>query len=569
MSSFSDYPFKPALVKAIDALGFDSPTPIQQQAFTHLLESSQDLIAMAQTGTGKTAAFSLPILNAIDIDLAHPQAIILSPTRELGLQIHQQLEAFAKYLPGLNALAVYGGASMEKQIQALKKGVQIVVGTPGRTLDLIKRKKLDISKVQWVVLDEADEMLGMGFQDDMDAILETTPKTKQTLLFSATVPPEIKQLSKRYMHKPAQIRVSPSEVISSSNVTHGFYLVAAKERYDALKRIVDNSPEIYGMIFCRTRRETQEVAEKLMQQGYSADTLHGDLNQNQRDQVMRKFRQKQIQILVATDVAARGIDVTELTHVINYNLPDDDEVYVHRSGRTGRAGNNGKCVSIINNKDMRRIRFIEKKVGKIEKLKVPNAQEICQGQLLFRLDRIANEAIDEKAIAPYMQAANECLGELTKEQLVERLVSRELTRFVQFYQGARDLNVTERAETRSRNSNSNSNGQRLFINIGKKQKLDPKALLGFINKQARNKDIDIGNIDIHDTFSFFDVPVDYAQNMLDALNGSQFQDRKVSVELSQQAKSSSPRKNRAKPKSSSSRVKAKAKPKARAKRAER
>ncbi len=531
MSSFKDYGFKKEILKALDDLGFEKPSLIQEKAFAQLASSEQDLIAMAQTGTGKTAAFSLPVLNEIDVDIRKPQVIILSPTRELGLQIAKNIEDYSKYMDGVRVQAVYGGADIEKQIRGIKKGAQIIVGTPGRTLDLLKRKRLDLSEIQWLVLDEADEMLSMGFKDDLDAILAGTPDYKQTLLFSATMPKEAERLASKYMINPAQIKVSPEKNIGNKNVTHNYYVVNARDRYTALKRLVDFAPEIYGIIFCRTKRETKDIADQLMQEGYLADAIHGDLSQAQRDYVMKRFRSQKLQILVATDVAARGIDVNELTHVINYNLPDEDEVYVHRSGRTGRAGNEGVCSTIITNREISKIRSIERKVGKMKKEVVPTGKQICEKQLFSTIDKIGKIEINHEEIDEYLPAIYDQLKEMDREELLQRLVSLEFNRFLDFYKGSSDINVEER-ESRARSTKSGFT--RFFINVGKKDNMNPKELLVLINENINVRNIEIGSIDLLESFSFFEADSTHKDEILNSMNRIQYKGNRVSVEEAQQ-----------------------------------
>ncbi|MFV0237686.1 MAG: DEAD/DEAH box helicase [Flavobacteriales bacterium] len=533
MSSFKDYGFNEEILKALDDLGFEKPSPIQEKSFEQLASSEQDLIAMAQTGTGKTAAFSLPILNEIDVAIRKPQVIILSPTRELGLQIAKNIEDYSKYMEGVRVQAVYGGADIEKQIRGIKKGAQIIVGTPGRTLDLLNRKRLDLSEIQWLVLDEADEMLSMGFKDDLDAILAGTPDYKQTLLFSATMPKEAQNLASKYMISPAKIKVSPEKNIGNKNVTHEYYIVNARDRYTALKRLVDFAPEIYGIIFCRTKRETKDIADQLMQEGYSADAIHGDLSQAQRDYVMKRFRDKNLQILVATDVAARGIDVNELTHVINYNLPDEEEVYVHRSGRTGRAGNQGVCATVITNREVGKIRSIERKVGKMQKKNIPTGKQICEKQLFSTIRKIGKIEINHKEIDEYLPAIYEELSDMSREELLQRLVSLEFNRFLDFYKGSRDINVEEREE-KARGRSSKNGFTRFFINVGKKDRMNPKELLILINENTKIRNIEIGSIDLLENFSFFEADSTHKDEILTAMNRIQYRGNRVSVEEAQQ-----------------------------------
>jgi len=538
MIKFEETGLSPEILRAVADLGFESPTPIQEKTISHLINSENDLVALAQTGTGKTAAFSLPIVEQVDPDSAATQALILCPTRELCMQVARDIQDFTKYLKKLQVLPIYGGAGIEPQIKALKKGAQIVVGTPGRVIDLMKRKKLIINDIQWMVLDEADEMLNMGFKDDLDFILAETPPTRQTLLFSATMPPEIAAIAKNYMNNPEEVTVGKKNS-GAENVQHTFYMVHARDRYLALKRLADINPDVYGIVFCRTRRETKEVADRLMQDGYNADALHGDLSQAQRDQVMGRFRSKHLQILVATDVAARGLDVDDLTHVINFSLPDDIESYIHRSGRTGRAGKSGTSIAIINMKEMGKIRAIEKKMGKqFEKGLVPDGKEICERQLLNLVDKIHNIGVDEEQIAPFMDVINEKLASLDKEEIIKKFVSVEFSRFLDYYQNASDLNANVK-EKRGAKSGKEGRGSRrdrdsrkgkkergpakyreeaveyarFHINVGSKSRLNPVRLMGLINDNTSKKGVSIGKIEILRNFSFFEVDAGYAKDV--------------------------------------------------------
>ncbi len=438
---FTEMGFSPEVAKAIDVLGFIEPTPIQEKVIPVLMDTPRDIIGLAQTGTGKTAAYGLPSIEHIDINARHPQLLILSPTRELCMQITKDLEDFSKFMKGMNIVAVYGGAPMDKQISSLKKGAHIVVATPGRINDLIRRNRIDLSNISILVLDEADEMLKMGFREDVDIILAQTPAEKTTLLFSATMSPGIVTIAKRYMHNPIEITMGKKNA-SAENVSHVYHVVNASDRYNSLKRIADYNPDIYGIVFCRTRQETKEVAEWLMRDGYNAEALHGDLSQAQRDFVMKKFRDKNLNLLVATDVAARGLDVNNLSHVINYNLPDDIEVYTHRSGRTGRAGKEGKAVSIIQIRERNRIAQIEQVTRKtFDRQPVPGGVEICERQLFSMVERMQNAEVSHKQIDPYMQTVYDMLSELPKEEVIKRFVSLEFNRFLEYYKNAPDLNA--------------------------------------------------------------------------------------------------------------------------------
>ena len=542
--TFSEIGLNQNIQKAIADLGFETLTPIQQEAIPYLLENETDLIALAQTGTGKTAAFGLPILHKIEVERKLPQAIILCPTRELCLQISKDMESYSKYIKGLKVTPVYGGASIVPQIQLLKSGTQIIVGTPGRVIDLINRKALRLQDIEFVILDEADEMLNMGFKDDLDIILAETPKEKQTLLFSATMPKEVMRISKTYMFSAKTIEVA-SRNEGTKNVDHHYYMVNASDRYKALRRICDINPDIYGIVFCRTRRETADIADKLMQDGYNADAIHGELSQAQRDHVMARFRQKKLQMLVATDVAARGLDINDLTHVINYNLPDDNEIYVHRSGRTGRAGKKGISIIIAHSREGRKLKDIERMIKRDLILKkVPNGDEICQIQLMRLVDKVVATEINHQ-IDRYLPSIEEKLAHLDKEQLIKHFVSTEFNRFLSFYKNAPDLNISV-----SKNNDSNKRGEknnqktertghaeqghtRFFINLGKEKDLHAHNLIGLINEYTRNRNIPIGKIDIMRKFSFFEVPSDFATDVLGGLSDANWNGNRVNVEVSQ------------------------------------
>lgn len=462
MSTFQELGLRQEIVTAITEMGFEKPTSIQAKSIPHILSSTQDLIGRAQTGTGKTGAFGLPILNKLNLKSDHVQALILCPTRELCIQITNELQNFALHLKEVRIIPVYGGANISTQIFALKNKGQIVVGTPGRTLDLINRKKLKVDEIKWLVLDEADEMLSMGFKDDMDAILATTPEDKQTLLFSATLPPAILKMVKTYMNQPAEIAAEKVQT-GADNVTHHYYEVQARDRYLALKRIIDFYPSIYAIVFCRTRAETKEIAEKLSADGYNSDALHGDLSQEQREYTMGRFRSKSLQLLIATDVAARGLDVTDLSHAINYNLPDDPDTYIHRSGRTGRAHRKGISVTIIHSKEHGRIRDVERRVGKpFEKKRVPTGQEICAKQLYALIDRVENVDVDENQIKEHLPVINNKLSWLDRDELIKRFVSIEFNRFLAYYKDSKDINV----ESRSRDDKNNTRSDRSFDERG-------------------------------------------------------------------------------------------------------
>ncbi len=553
MSIFESMGLKAEILSAIQDLGFENPTPVQEKAIPFLLESDQDMVALAQTGTGKTAAFGLPIIQQFDSSVNAPQALILSPTRELALQIANDLESFSKNLDKAKIAVLYGGSDIRKQITSLEKGAQIIVGTPGRTLDLIKRKKLKVNQIQWLVLDEADEMLSMGFKDDLDAILEDTPAEKQTLLFSATMPKEIVSIARKYMTDPHEISVGKKNT-AAENVEHNYYLIHAKDRYIALKRIADINPNIYGIIFCRTRAETKEVADKLMQDGYNADALHGDLSQAQRDHVMSRFRAKHLQMLVATDVAARGLDVNELTHVINYNLPDDPEVYIHRSGRTGRAGKKGVSVTLIHMREKGKLRDVEKKVGKkFNKVPVPQGKEICEKQLFSLIDKVEKVEFNDEQIGEFMPVIYKKLAWLDREELIKHFVSVEFNRFLQYYENAKDINVDEAREKEfARNERGNRRGRedrsrggdrgkgrrgnggsmsRFFFSLGKKSGVNKRAIIDLINQNTPGKSIDIGSIEVLKGFSFFEIDSNYEKELIKAFKNAKFRGQKVNIEI--------------------------------------
>ncbi|MDW3650396.1 MAG: DEAD/DEAH box helicase [Bacteroidia bacterium] len=533
IETFAETGLDENILAGVEALGFVNPTEVQSLAIPTILESDRDLIALAQTGTGKTAAFGLPIIQKVDTKSKAVQAIILSPTRELAIQIVNDLKDFSKKVRGLHVTAVYGGANIGTQIRELKKGSQIVVGTPGRTLDLIRRKELALGKVEFLVLDEADEMLNMGFQKDLDAIFAETPKEKQSLLFSATMPKEIQRISRKYMNDPAEISVGQRNS-GAKNVSHEFYMVHARERYRALMRILDMVPNVYGIVFCRTRRDTRDVARKLSQDGYNADAIYGDLTQAQRDQVMTAFRNKHIQILVATDVAARGIDVDELTHVINYELPDDLEVYVHRSGRTGRAGNSGISVSIIHTRETRKISSLERMIGKqFQKKLVPSGLEICQNRIFNFIDHVEKTEVKEEQLAEFLPEIEKKLEWMSREELIKHFISVEFNRFLNMYRNAPDLNVSSSRDRKSdRDSGSRKKVEfvRYHINVGSRQGLNPHRLMGLVNEKLRNRKVRIGKIEILRKFSFFEIDSQVDKNMAPAFEGAVFEG--VELELS-------------------------------------
>ncbi|HIP27053.1 MAG TPA: DEAD/DEAH box helicase [Flavobacteriaceae bacterium] len=538
MSSFKDLGLSENITSALEDLGYKKPTEIQELAIPQILGSDKDLKAFAQTGTGKTAAFALPVLEKIDVNSKSTQAIILSPTRELAIQITKNIKEFAKNIKGLKVVAVYGGANITNQIADLRKGAQIVVGTPGRTVDLINRRSLKLGGVKWVILDEADEMLNMGFKEDIDHILDATPDKKQTLLFSATFPREVEAIARNYMFKPAEISAGTKNQ-GADTVEHQYYLVSEKNRYPTLKRIVDVNTGIYGIIFCRTRRETQEIADKLIQDGYGADSLHGELSQAQRDIVMKKFRTKKIQILVATDVAARGIDVTDLTHVINHKLPDQLESYTHRSGRTGRAGAEGISIVIVTNKDKRRIQQIERKINKkfIQK-EVPSGKEIVGIKLLQYAQKIKAIKVNEEDLSENFEEIAKDLKKLTKDELIKRFIYNELEHLLNYYQKTQDIG----GDT-GRERVTDENMQRFFINTGNMDGLNPARMIGLINDYLGIK-VDIGQIEILKSFSFFEIPKEHTEALLKGFEDAEFNGRSVNVEVTTQPKTRSRNRDR-------------------------
>lgn len=537
--NFTELALDERILKAIDEMGFTQPTPIQEKVIPVIFENEQDLIGLAQTGTGKTAAFGLPILGKVDLNSKSVQALILSPTRELGIQIANDIEKFSKYMPSLRLTAVYGGANIASQISSLKKGSHIVVGTPGRTVDLIKRKALKIDNLNCLVLDEADEMLHMGFKEDLDFILSHAPDKKQTLLFSATMPKEIRDIASVYMNNPKEISAGAKNK-GAENVSHQYYVTQARDRYNALKRIVDFNPDIYGIVFCRTRSETKLVADKLIQDGYNADALHGDLSQSQRDYVMNRFRIGNIQLLVATDVAARGLDVDNLSHIINYNLPDESEAYIHRSGRTGRAGKTGISIALLHSREMNKLRNIERIVGKkFSHETIPNGPEVCRKQLFKLVDKVENMEVDEEKIAPFMDVIYKKLDWLSREELIRKFVSVEFNRFLEYYKDASDLNINVKSSKRDKSGKlegiekTKATGfSRFHINVGSKQGLTTPKMIGLINDYCKRRDLAIGKIDIMKNFSFFDVDDNYDKLILSSFQNAQFENIHLEVQYS-------------------------------------
>ena len=512
MSKFKEIGVAKDLCKGINEMGFINPTEVQEQSIPFLLLENRDLISLAQTGTGKTAAFGLPVIQKTELKNKYVQSIILCPTRELCIQICKDLETYSKYVSGIKILAVYGGTNIDTQIKSLNKGVHIVVGTPGRTKDLIKRKVLKLELVDKVVLDEADEMLSMGFKDDLDFILERTRDDRQTMLFSATISKEVKSISKRYMSDAKEISVSKINS-GAKNIEHHIYNVSSRNKYEALKRIADFNPNIYGIVFCRTKRHTKDIANKFMAEGYNADAIHGDLSQNQRDEVMQRFRNKSLQILIATDVAARGLDVDDITHVINYSLPDDPEVYIHRSGRTARAGKSGISIAISNESERRKIKSIEKKGGiKFVNKDVPTGVEICSNQLYKMIDKIENVEVDEKQIKPFLKDIYQKLEWLDRDELIKRFVSVEFNRFLNYYKEANKLQSKRSKKSEKKRENKKSMTG-FSINIGRKHRATPIDIISIINRALKSNDIEIGKIELNRYQSFFEIDKDFADEL--------------------------------------------------------
>ncbi len=550
MQTFNETGLQDNILLAVQDLGYETPTPIQAKTISHLLQTNDDLMALAQTGTGKTAAFGLPSLQKVDPQDKSTQILILAPTRELALQITSDMQNFAKYIKDINIVPVYGGASIENQIKALRKGAQIVVATPGRAKDLMQRGYLKVQHINTLILDEADEMLTMGFKEELDAILSQTPDDKQTLLFSATMSKEVERIAQNYMHNPDKITVA-TENKGADTLQHIYYMIPAKYRYEVLKRIADMHPDIYGIVFCRTRRETKEVASKLIHDGYNAGALHGDMSQSQRDDVMKRFRNKNLQILVATDVAARGLDVNNLTHVINYNLPDQTEYYTHRSGRTGRAGKQGISIAIIHTREKNKLRDIER-ISKIkfEQQPVPTGTEICSGQLLALTDKVVKTEINDKQIEPFLEEIYHKFEHLSKEEVIKHFVATEFNRFLKYYKNAPDLNKIPQKNEKKSNKNKarKTNFTRLFLNVGKKEKLTPLRLIGIINNTLDSNNVEIGQIEILKSFSFFEIDSKAAGRLLTGIKQQTYEGRTLSAEIANKSKNfdSSRKKNKAK-----------------------
>jgi ATP-dependent RNA helicase DeaD len=551
MMTFEEIGIEERLVKAVSDLGYVNPTAIQEKAIPVLLSGTKDFIGLAQTGTGKTAAFGLPLLHLIDAAARHPQALVVCPTRELCLQIVSELELFKKYMTSVHVLAVYGGSSIGMQIRDLKRGVQIVVATPGRLIDLIERKAINLEQIEYVVLDEADEMLNMGFQDDIEFILKNTPKRESTWLFSATMPPEIRRVSKRYMKEPVEVTVGQVNT-ANKNIDHQYFITSAQHRYETLKRLIDFNPGMYGIIFTRTKADAQEIAEKLTREGYDIDALHGDLTQGQRDKVMGDFRERTLQLLIATDVAARGIDVKDITHVINFELPDDIEVYTHRSGRTGRAGNTGICMSIVHSREIGRLRQIERIVkAPFHKLEIPAGKDVCRKQFFHFMDRLLQADISHGFYESYLPMLEEKFADVTKEEVLKRMAALEFDRFLKYYENAEDLNVRERTRetrervpggreygnrsaggrehSRGREQYGNNGGDytRLFVNLGTKDGFYKASFLQFILDMSELRKDVLGRIDMKEMNSWIEVDRHAANQMIRAIDGKKYKGRNI------------------------------------------
>ncbi len=548
--TFSELGLREEILQALEELGFKSPTPIQEEAIPQLLEGERDLVGLAQTGTGKTAAFGLPLLEKIDFDEKVVQAVVIAPTRELCVQISNDFKTFSKHIRNANIATIYGGASIETQAREVKRGAQIVVATPGRLVDMLKRRLVKFDDVKIAVLDEADEMLNMGFKEDIDAILDTTPKDKNVWLFSATMPKEVAKISKNYMDNPIEITVGGKNT-SNVNIKHEYYCVSNRDRYLALKRILDINLDIYGLVFCRTKRETQEVADNLMKDGYNAQPLHGDLSQGQRDKVMQNFRDKTLQVLVATDVAARGIDVDDITHVINYNLPDDIENYTHRSGRTARAGKMGVSLIFVTPKEVFKIKQIEKQIQmEFTKQEVPSGKDVCKQQLFNLIENVRNTVVKEDEIGEYLPSIFEIFENATKEEVITQFVSAEFNKFLEYYSKANDLNAKpgdkgrdrDRDSGRGRDRDDNERGgrknrnvsdegkQRIFMNMGLDAGLNKGAVVRLVCQYADIPSSEIGRIDLFNEFSFFDVSQENAEKVLNSVQGVEYNNQRMNVE---------------------------------------
>ena len=550
MTTFEGLGLDARLVQATDALGFKQPTPIQEQAIPVLLSGTKDLVGLAQTGTGKTAAYGLPLLQLVDAAQRYPQALVVCPTRELCIQIVSEVELFKKFMPGMHVVAVYGGASIGMQIRDIRKGVQIVVATPGRLIDLIERKAINLEQIRYVVLDEADEMLNMGFQDDIEFILQNTPQREATWLFSATMPSEIRRVSKKYMKSPMEITVGKMNT-ANKNIDHQYYVTAAHHRYETLKRLIDFNPGIYGIIFTRTKADAQDIAEKLTREGYDIDALHGDLTQQQRDKVMGEFREKTLQLLIATDVAARGIDVKEITHVINYELPDDLEVYTHRSGRTGRAGSTGISLSIVHSREIGKLKQIERIAqAAFHKMEIPSGKDVCRKQFFHFMEKLLQADISHGDYESYVPMLAEKFADISKEEVLKRVAAMEFDRFLKYYENAEDLNTRERVreyggresqgadrrefgrregEGRSRVKAYNGSGDyaKLFVNLGTKDGFYKASFLQFILDMSDLRKEVLGRVDMKEMNSWIEVDRRSAPQMIQAIDGKKFKGRRI------------------------------------------
>ncbi|MFN5135663.1 MAG: DEAD/DEAH box helicase [Chitinophagaceae bacterium] len=563
MITFEALGLEERLMKAITEKGFSIPTPIQEKSIPVLLSGTTDLIGLAQTGTGKTAAFGLPLLQLIDEEKKFPQALVVCPTRELCMQIVKEIELFKKYQKGMNVVAVYGGASIGMQIRDIKRGVQIIVATPGRLIDLIERKAINLGEIQYVVLDEADEMLNMGFQDDIEFILQNTPKKESTWLFSATMPPEIRKVSRKYMKSPVEVTVGQMNT-ANVNIDHQYFVVSSQHRYEALKRLIDFNPGIYGIIFTRTKIDAQQIAEKLTREGYDIDALHGDLTQQQRDSVMGQFRERTLQLLIATDVAARGIDVKDITHVINYELPDDMEVYTHRSGRTGRAGKTGICMSIVHSREVGKIKQIERIVkSPFHKFEIPTGKDVCRKQFFAFMDKIISTDVSNEEYETYVPMLQEKFAEMSKEEILKRVAAMEFDRFLKYYENAEDLNIRERSrsfdkfskdggrgdrtdrrrermvsehgggerkpyrDTQGRDFKGGGNYTKLFVNLGTKDGFYKASFLQFILDMSELRKDVLGKIDMRELNSWVEVESGAAKQMMKAIDGKKFKGRSI------------------------------------------
>ena len=541
MNTFENLNITPGILRAIQDLGFENPMPVQEEVIPLMLEQNNDIIALAQTGTGKTAAFGIPLVQMTDINLNEPQALVLCPTRELCIQITADLQSFAVNAKGLNILAVYGGASIENQLRQLKKGVHIIVATPGRLWDLMGRKAVRMNSITNVVLDEADEMLNMGFEESIAEILEKVPENRRTLLFSATMPMQVASIARKYMNSPLEVTIGTRNA-GATNVSHVAYQVNGRDKYQALKRIADSEPEMYGIVFCRTRRDTHDIASKLIADGYNADALHGDLSQAQRDSVMNKFRQRSIQLLIATDVAARGLDVDDLTHIVNFDLPDDIEAYTHRSGRTGRANKKGISIALVSPRERAQLQQIQRKLKtNFKTATVPSGQEICNNQMMSWVKKLESTSVAHHQLRKMVPGVYEALEQLDKDELIRRMAGLEFEKLLSEYHDTPDLQTPKEEgprKTREKYQNrgliEDSEGYtRLFINLGKLDGLFPKELIGLVNDSTRGERINLGRIDLMREFSFFEVESQQAKNLIKSMSNATFRNRRVDVSLAQ------------------------------------